>query len=168
MRALLFLLVFPLFLLASCQPYQFSVDSSLADVKSSNRLNIGYQEKDFFSYTDAEGDTLRGLDIALAKEVVHRMGVRIRFREVSTTDAVSALDDVYIDIYWSGLILPASVTDRTRSMIFSDFYYTQGSTKYAAGFQITAGALRREVNRILTEMKNDGTLATIIAQNNPD
>lgn len=168
-RILILLSIPALLWMQSCgEDHTYSIDDSLARVLYVDTLYVGFSEQEFFSYTEPLTEHVAGLDADIAREVTRVMGVHVQFRRLVPEDAPQRLDIGWIDIYWSGLELPDNISSRNRNMIYSSPYYTRAGVQYAAGFQRNAGALRKEVDRILAVMKKNGILDDIIQTHTPD
>lgn len=115
-------------------------------------MEIGFPPYETF---EKDGSTPKGFDVDLMKEIGKRLGYRIKFLNVAFDGILDGIDVNY-DVVCSAV----SITeDREKYHLFSIPYHTDDDDNQLG---IAMGKnnyqLRSDINRVLSDMKQDGTL----------
>ena len=123
-------------------------------VKEKKKENVNKKKTPYETF-EKDGSTPKGFDVDLMKEIGKRLGYRIKFLNVAFDGILDGIDVNY-DVVCSAV----SITeDREKYHLFSIPYHTDDDDNQLG---IAMGKnnyqLRSDINRVLSDMKQDGTL----------
>lgn len=117
-----------------------------------------------FEYYDENGE-LAGVDIEIVEYIADELGLELEFKNMPYDDVVYSVYNGEADLAISAI----TPHETNRSYIdFTECYYTSNAYEqafcdmYAIGYSKENKQLQTEVDAILLQMKNDGTLDRII------
>lgn len=119
-------------------------------------------EADFAPYSWSEGGDYYGLHVDLAKEIARRTGKNVSFEIVDFQDLISGVDSGTYDMAF-GL---ERTSEREELVTFTDEYYDGMCAIYHTKDDEPSFSEWAEYNKTLQDIKEDGTLKTILAKYN--
>jgi ABC-type amino acid transport substrate-binding protein len=135
------------------------------------KLVIGVTDFQPFNYYDENG-ILTGFDTELAYYICEKLNMEPEFVEIEWDEKLLMLNSGAIDCVWNDLVY---TSERAYEMSLSDVYLTyhyyseddneQIIENSVIGFK-KGNSIVNQVNRFLTEAKNDGTIARLAAKYN--
>lgn len=147
--------------LAACQ----TADSSLAAVRSSGTLRVGL-DPTYPPFEVAEGDTVTGLDVDLARELAAGLGTAAQ--PVTPTFTYFGYDGLYdalltdqVDVLISALVVSP---ERTRDFAYSHAYYDAGQVLLVPPGSAVAGTDDLADRRVAVELGALGHVEALALQ----
>lgn len=155
-------------------------DTSLEDIKKAGKFVVGLDDSFPPMGFRNEKDEIVGFDVDMAKEAAKRMGVEIELKPIDWDSKVLELNGKKIDVIWNGLTI---TEERKKEIAFTKPYLENrqiivvaaGSdiktkadlagkkvgVQYGVGLRLGDQAFLSELQKVLDEMKKDGTSAKI-------